>query len=243
MSQTAFSPAAESPGDGARPENVPAKFWDASTGQVRTDALLRAYRDLERRASAMVRIPGPQSDADEVGSFRRALGVPDSHDNYAINTAHPALVSDPGVNQRLHQAGFTQDQAQMVYDLAHECLLPLIQDLAANRDHASQIEHLKGHFGGETQWQESARQIKAWGKANLPKAAYEALASTADGVKILHRLMMSEEPSLGAAAPVGEDGRSEDQLKKMINDPRYWKSKDPAFIAKVSDGFRRLYGE
>ncbi|KIL97449.1 hypothetical protein CCC_00510 [Paramagnetospirillum magnetotacticum MS-1] len=243
MSQAAFSPSADTVGETARPENVPAKFWDSATGQVRTDALLRAYRDLERRASSMVRVPGPQSGADEVGTFRRAVGVPPSPDQYSINASHPALASDPGVNQRLHQAGFTQEQAQMVYDLAHECLLPLINDLAASQDQASQIEHLKGHFGGEVQWQESARQIKAWGKANLPKAAYDALASTADGVKTMHRLMLSDEPSLGAAPSAGADGRTEEQLKKMINDPRYWKTKDPAFIAKVSDGFRRLYGE
>ncbi|BAE53039.1 capsid assembly protein [Paramagnetospirillum magneticum] len=244
FSESSLPPAnADQSGEGGRPENVPAKFWDAAAGQVRVDALLRAYRDLERRASSMVRVPGPQAPAEDISSFRRALGVPDSHEQYAIASTHPALTSDPKVNQRLHQAGFSQAQAQVVYDLAHECLLPLIQDLAASQDQTGQIEHLKSHFGGEAQWQESARQIKAWGKANLPKAAFDALASTADGVKTMHRLMMSEEPSLGAAAPAGDTGRTEDQLKKMINDPRYWKTKDPAFIAKVSDGFRRLYGE
>ncbi len=244
LSESTLPPAAaDNAGEGARPENVPAKFWDAATGQVRVDALLRAYRDLERRASSMVRVPGPQAGGDEIAAFRRAVGIPDSHEHYAITATHPSLSSDPGLNQRLHQAGFTQDQAQLLYDLAHERLLPLMQHLAESHDQASQIEHLRRHFGGDTQWQENARQIKAWGKANLPKAAYDALASTADGVKTLHRLMLSEEPSLGAAAPPGEDGRTEDQLKKMINDPRYWKTRDPAFIGKVSEGFRRLYGE
>jgi len=28
-----------------------------------------------------------------------------------------------------------------------------------------------------------------------------------------------------------------------MQDPRYWKQRDPAFIDKVSSGFRRLYGE
>ncbi len=235
--------AADNAGDGARPENVPAKFWDAATGQVRVDALLRAYRDIERRASSMVRVPGPQAAGDEVAAFRRAVGVPDSHEQYAIASSHPSLASDSGLNQRLHQAGFTQAQAQLLYDLAHERLLPLMRHLADSHDQAGQIEHLRQHFGGDTQWQENARQIKAWGKANLPKAAYEALASTADGVKTLHRLMLSEEPSLGAAIPPGEDGRTEEQLKTMINDPRYWKTKDPAFIGKVTEGFRKLYGE
>lgn len=233
------APAAES----GRPDNVPAKFWDAASGQVRVDALLKAYCDLERRSSAMVRVPGPQAAGDEVAAFRRALGVPDSHEQYSIASSHPSLGSAPAVNQRLHQAGFSQTQAQLVYDLAHECLLPLIQELTDGQEQAGQLEQLRSHFGGEERWQENARQIKVWGKANLPQAAFEALSATADGVKTMYRLMMSEEPSLGFAPPPGEEGRSEEQLKRMINDPRYWKTKDPAFIAKVSEGFRRLHGE
>jgi hypothetical protein len=230
--------------DGVRPDSIPAKFWDAATGQVRVDALVRAYRDLERRASTMVRAPGPQSGPDEIAAFRRAIGVPDSHGQYQIAAAHPSLASSEVVNQRLHQAGFTQDQAQMVYDLAHEILLPMIQDMTEQQAQAGQMEALRSHFGGDAQWQENARQIKAWGKANLPKAAFDALAATAEGVKTMHRLMLSEEPALGASPAAGPDGQGgEAQLKKMINDPRYWKTKDPAFIAKVTEGFRRLYGE
>ena len=33
---------------------------------------------------------------------------------------------------------------------------------------------------------------------------------------------------------------SEDDLKSMQNDPRYWRDKDPAFIQKVRAGFANL---
>jgi hypothetical protein len=39
QNSTSSPPAAEDP---VRPDSVPAKFWDAAAGQVRTDALLRA---------------------------------------------------------------------------------------------------------------------------------------------------------------------------------------------------------
>lgn len=29
----------------------------------------------------------------------------------------------------------------------------------------------------------------------------------------------------------------------MMNDPKYWRDKDPAFIAKVTEGFKNLYAE
>lgn len=230
-------------GAGARPADIPAKFWDEAAGTIRVDALLRAYRDLERRASAMVRVPGPQAGEAEMQAWRRAVGVPDAPEGYDISTTHPMLGCDSGLNCRLHAAGFSQDQAQMVYDLAHEFLLPILDQAQQSHDEAAQIDELRRHFGGDEPWRENARQIKAWGKANLPKAAYDALAASADGVKTMHRLMQSEEPSLGAAASVADGAQGEEQLKKMVNDPRYWKTRDPAFIAKVTEGFRRLYGE
>jgi len=218
----------------ARPAGIPAKFWDPAKGALRTEALLQAYLELERRVSA-------RSGAD----------IPDSAEKYAISARHPAVSSDPEVNKRLYEAGFTQQQAQLVYDLAFERLVPLLVAAGAESGVAasapterdSQIEHLCDHFGGEARWRQIAPQLAAWGRKSLPPEAFDALASSVEGVKTLHRLMSSGEPSLGRAPAPRDEGESEDQLKKMIQDPRYWKTRDPAFIAKVTSGFRRLYGE
>jgi hypothetical protein len=223
-----------------RPASIPAKFWDQAKGELRTEALLQAYLELERRVSA-----------------RGGIDMPDSAETYAISARHPAVTSDPEINKRLYEAGFTQQQAQLVYDLAFERLVPLLvaagaeagPDSGAGTDSAApdprdgDISHLCDHFGGEARWRQIAPQLAAWGRKSLPPEAFEALASSVEGVKILHRLMSSGEPSLGRAPAPRDEAQSEDQLKKMIQDPRYWKNRDPAFIAKVSDGFRRLYGE
>ncbi|TAN59979.1 MAG: hypothetical protein EPN20_14275, partial [Magnetospirillum sp.] len=187
------------PAPTTKPDNVPPKFWDPAKGQVRTDALLRAYLDLERRSSAMVKPSSPD-------------GVPDSPDQYQISHSHPDLASCMAVNQRLHDAGFTRQQAQLVYDLAHDCLLPLVDKSGQDAD----ISHLQQHFGGEARWRQVAPQLAAWGKKNLPAGAYDALAATPDGVKILHRLMGSGEPSLGRVPAPQDEASSEEQLKKML---------------------------
>ena len=211
-----------------RPANVPAKFWDPAKGEIRTEALLRAYQDLERRISAPAK-PAPAAEP----------AIPASPDHYQISHCHPDLASSPVVNQRLHDAAFTQDQAQLVYDLAHECLMPLLEKAGQQAD----LSHLQQHFGGESRWQQIKPQLAAWGKKNLPADAFAALASWADGVKILNRLMASGEPSLGQAPAAANEGATEEDLKKMLQDPRYWKTRDPAFIAKVTNGFLRLSGE
>jgi hypothetical protein len=43
-----------------------------------------------------------------------------------------------------------------------------------------------------------------------------------------------------------EDGGSfatldESGLRSMMQNPKYWRDRDPAFIAKVSEGFQRIY--
>ena len=216
----------------SRPSNVPAKFWDPAKGEVRTDALLRAYLDLERRNSAQVK---PM----EAKPAAPTADIPASPDQYQISHSHPDLASSPVVNQRLHDAGFSQQQAQLVYDLAHECLLPLIGQNLQEAD----INQLRQHFGGDARWQQIAPQLAAWGKKNLPADAYAVLATSPDGVKALHRLMASGEPNLGGAPSPKDEATSEDQLKRMLQDPRYWKTRDPAYIAKVTNGFRQLYGD
>ena len=45
------------------------------------------------------------------------------------------------------------------------------------------------------------------------------------------------------AFAVSEDlDLSNNDLKNMMRDPRYWRDQDPELVEKVREGFRRLYG-
>ncbi|MBX9633857.1 MAG: hypothetical protein K2X44_02655, partial [Magnetospirillum sp.] len=231
------------PAETGRPAQLPEKFWDPQMGAIRTDALLRAYLDLERRMHSMVKVPDDGCSDDELCAFRRALGIPDSPDGYDIQASHALLSSDPEVNRCLHEAGFTPQQAQLVYDLAHDRVLPMIRQVSDEHDQRRHLDRLKDHFGGDARWGETARQVSAWGKVNLPPEVYGALSRSAEGVIAMERMMASGEPAMGRAPAQREEAPSEAELKKMMQDPRYWKKRDPAFIDKVSSGFRRLYGE
>ena len=52
---------ADQPATANRPEDVPEKFWDSEAGQLRVDALLKSYRELERRLSQRFAPPGCRS--------------------------------------------------------------------------------------------------------------------------------------------------------------------------------------
>ena len=222
---------------------IPAKFRDPASGGLRADALLRAYLDLEKRMHRMVEIPPDDCTDEQRCAFHRALGVPDSPDGYAIEQRHPMLSPDAEVNRLLHQAGFTPKQAQLVYDLAHQRVIPTLEQMAGEYESQRALERLRDHFGGDAKWSETARQVSAWGQANLPADVYQALAASADGIIAMRAMMNNGEPAMGRQPVARADDPSEGDLKRMLQDPRYWKKRDPAFIDKVSAGFRRLYGE
>lgn len=221
---------------------IPAKFRDPETGALRADALLKSYLELERKLAAMVEVPGDDADEAAVGRFRRALGVPERPDDYEIALRSGLFQGDPEVNRRLHEAGFTPAQAQLVYDLAEDYVGPVVEDMGAGFEASRQAERLAQHFGGEEKWREVARQVAAWGRANMPPAAFEALSTTYEGVLALYNMMRSGEPGMRDGAGAAAEGPLDQAgLDRMMRDPRYWRERDAGLIAKVRQGFERLY--
>ncbi len=208
-----------------RPDGLPLKFWDDTAKNVRVDAMIKSYGDLERKL-------GSQPVVD----------IPDRPDDYDIATDDLSVEADSDINARLHQAGFSREQANLVYQLANEKLAPLLASMAEDHEADAQIEQLQTDFGGAERWLEASRQIKSWGQANLSADVFEALTTSRDGVLTLHRMMKTGEPGIGASTgrPGGEGDQS---VKALMNSPRYWRDRDPATVEKVRQEFRKLYPE
>jgi hypothetical protein len=239
---TAATPDSSEPAEAplARPAGVPEKFWDREAGAIRTDALLKSYVELERKLGSMVPLPG---DDDQEGRERlwRVLGVPEAAEDYQIEARDELLRPTPEINARLHRAGFTQAQAQLVYDLAAEHVLPLIDDMAGELHATRDGERLAKRFGGDASWQNMARQIRTWGQANLAEDVYRTLAASYDGVLAMHQMMQAREPSVLQETNGAQNDIDEAVLTRMMRDPRYWRERDATFVAQVTEGFQRLY--
>lgn len=208
------------------PGHIPEKFWDAENGSVKVDDLSRSYTELERRLHDM-------------GTAGRL--VPTTADEYDITTLDDYMTPDPDVNAALHRAGFTQEQAQLVYDLAADRLVPLVEDLAANTVAEGERIKLSQHFGGKETWEHMAPQLSQWGRSNLPDHVFEALSSSYQGVLAMHKMMQNDEPQLVTGGGTPQAGFSEAELKRLMEDPRYWRDNDPTVFKQVTEGFRRLY--
>jgi hypothetical protein len=234
----AVEQSAEPPAE--RPAGVPEKFWDREAGTIRTEALLKSYVELERKLGSMVPLPG-EDDREGRERLRRVLGVPASPEEYQLEARDELLEPTGEINARLHEAGFTQEQAQLVYDLAADHVLPLIDDAIGELHAERDTERLARHFGGDASWPNMARQIRTWGQANLASDVYRTLAASYDGVVAMHQMMQAREPTVLQEANGPQGDVDEAALTRMMRDPRYWRERDPAFVARVTEGFQRLY--
>ncbi len=223
-----------------RPDDVPEKFWDADAGILRTEALLKSYVELERKLGTMV----PMPNADDPNSrhrLQRALGKPESAEDYEIDSPHELITPDPAVNAKLHAAGLSSEQAQLVYNLAAEHLVPIIDDANCKANHEHERLQLAAHFGGEQKWQTIAPQIKTWAQANLTNEVYESLGASSEGVIAIYHMMQAREPNVISEAAIPSPKADQQQLSSMMRDPRYWRDRDPAFVAEVTAGYKQLF--
>lgn len=205
---------------------TPEKFLDED-GNLKTDDLLKSYLALEKKMSE------PKTPENQ---------IPKSATDYKIISKNPLIESDPEINEILFQHGFTNDQVQVVYDLATDKILPLmqemIQDIATDRE----LQELEQEFGGPEQFNTIARQISDWGEKNLDSATFEALCKSKNGILTIYRMMQGklESPLIqgrGKITPFDD----EETLKKLMQNPKYWRDQDPELLKRVENGFKRLY--
>ena len=71
--------------------------------------------------------------------------------------------------------------------------------------------------------------------------AVERMCESHEGILALEAVMeaMKDGSFTGETQPSA--GQSEADLREMMNDPRYWKDRDPHFIKQVTEGFQGLY--
>lgn len=210
------------------PQDLPAQFWDEKNKQVKLDELIRAYKDLAARDDNLVET--------------NLRNIPESYEKYQINSPSPLLEVDEDILKKFYDKRFTNEQAQLVYDLAGERVLPVLGEMGVNFEAERQLEKLARHFGGQDKFNEVSRQISSWAKQNVNPEIYDALGSTAEGVIALYNMMSSSEPALSKESGT-VDSLSESSLRKMMEDPRYWRDKDSAYISKITKGFEKLYPE
>ncbi len=215
------------------PDWLPLKFWDAKKGEIRLQALAKSYRLLEKRLSASQVKKAEAADVEKPvdKSVEKAEEVVDKSVDEVID------------NNNNHNNKDNNSIADSIADSIDDNSNNDTDISIADVDIGALTSELEGIFGGADKWQRLRPQLLAWGRRNLPEDAFAVLSSSVEGVKALHGLMSAKpsEPRLvrGGDLPQGLD---ESRLRRMMEDPRYWREREPQFVNRVLRGFQQLYG-
>ena len=216
-------------------EKIPEKFLNED-GTLNTDALLKAYSELEKKIGTMISVPDANADADTRARFNRAIGVPNSASEYPANT----MFDDDSLREKFFEIGLTSSQVEKIYQIAEEFLTPVLSELFDMQNETSAINELKNFFGDDDKMRDALRAINAFGERYLPRDAFDAMCATPQGIRAVYAMMQSMEPSIET-----DDGTSknltDDMLRRMMRDPKYWRDQDPEYVRKIENGFKKLY--
>ena len=216
-------------------EQIPEKFLNEN-GELNTSALVKSYCELEKKMSNMVAVPTSDSDENVKQKFNRAIGVPDNVEDYPKNS----LFDDESVRNKFHEIGLTSSQVEKIYSIAEEFLQPTLKNLFELQNQNNEINELKKFFGNEEKMNEAMREIKAFGERFLPHDAFDELCSTSQGIQGVYKMMQSMEPDVLTNKNEVEN-LTDDVLRDMMRDPKYWRDHDEEYIRKIENGFKKLY--
>ncbi len=207
---------------------IPEKFTDKE-GKLKTQDLLKSYLALEKKLSA------PKTT--EKGT------MPTKAQDYKIVPKNEMITVDKEVNRRLFELGLTNEQAQGVYDLAVDIILPQLVAFGEEISADKELKELEKEFGGADQFNTIARQLSAWGEKNLDAKTFNSLSCSKDGIMTLYR-MMQEKQEIPVCRDKSQPQNMDDELtlRTLMQDPKYWKDQDPALVKRIEQGFKRLYG-
>ena len=216
-------------------EKVPEKFLD-DKGELNTSALIKSYCELEKKMSNMISVPNDDSDENAKQKFNHAIGVPENASEYPTND----LFDDESVRNKFHEIGLTSKQVEQIYSIAEEFLQPTLKNLFELQNQTNAINELKNFFGGDEKMNDAMREIKSFGEKYLPASAFEELCSTPQGIQGVYKMMQSFEPTVLTDKNATEN-LSDDMLRNMMRDPKYWRDQDPEYVRKIENGFKKLY--
>ena len=216
-------------------DKIPEKFLNED-GTLNTDSLVKSYNELEKKIGTMVSVPNADADDKTRERFFRAIGVPDDAKEYPVND----MFDDDSVKQKFHDIGLTCNQVEEIYAIANEFLSPLLSELFDAKNETSAYSELKNFFGDDEKMCDALRAINTFGERFLPHDAFESLCSTPQGIQGVYRMMKSMEPDVQTQKNESEN-LSDDDLRRMMRDPKYWRDGDPEYVRKIENGFKKLY--
>ena len=232
-----------------RPEDVPEKFWNAETGEVNHDAVLKSYNELESKNSQTNDEDGNAEDTSENDDV-----VDDTSEGESELTGLDAVLESKGIVRSELTAELTEDGtlsegsyaklAEAGYD--QQTVDAFIEgNKAQYAQVANDINEVKSsveNFDAMADWVANTftdDQLKSYNDmvTSGDKSQAQAAVNWAHG--LFSEALGDDVNLLGGNEPVvqGEVFRSNAEVTKAMSDPRY--KKDSAYREDVAKKLQR----
>ena len=224
----------------AKPEFVQDKFWDTERKEVNLENLASSYNALEKKLGSRTEDLSKQIRTD---LEQEKLGK--TPEEYKVNLPELPENVDVTVSDDMElvqwwkdtakQNGLSQEQFDQGVNAFVNNAVATLPDVNA------EMEKLGDNA------KERIEASELWSKKNLSPDSYStfsSLAATAEGVKVIEEIMKLTKDSPIPTTPTQVSVTpNEDDLKSMLQDPRYWDSskRDPAYVKRVTELYEKAY--
>lgn len=231
--------ATEAPSEATKPEYVQDKFWDETTKQVNIENLSSSYNTLESKLGSRTEDLTKQIRTDlEAEKLKNVpesykLNVPEMENTKLTVNADMPIVKWWGETAK--SVGLSQEQ----YDSGVKAF---VDNAVANLPNPDLEVQKLGDNG-----KERVEAASMWSKKHLSPDGYSSianLASTADGVKVIEEMMkLTKDTNMPTSQTQVDASATADDLKSMLNDPRYWDSgkRDPSYVRRVTELYEKAF--
>jgi len=223
--------------DEGRPEYVQEKFWDNNANKVNLENLASSYNSLETKLGSRTEDLTKQIREDIANE--KLSSVPESYKLNVPEIENTSLSIDEEMpivkwwSETAKNAGLSQEQ----YDSGVKAF---VDNAVANLPDSNMEIQKLGDSG-----KARIEATELWSKKNLSPESYSAmsnLASTAEGVKALEEIMtLNKDTAMPSSSTQIDSQATQDDLKAMLNDPRYWDSsrRDPGYVRRVTELYEK----
>ena len=223
-----------------RPDFIPEKFWDASTGEINIEEFGKSYSNLEKY------VGGKKDELREVIinelSEEADSERPESYELPKLpEGVSEEMLSDNTMAKWWKEHCDENAYSQEIYEEGINKYIDSYLDSTPNLDR--EMEKLGENANARLD------AVNSWASAFFAPEEYEAIAgslgATAEGIEALERMMQTTIESVSRANTVAQPERplTLDDVRNMMKDKRYYdpKERDASFVRKVDDAFSRLY--
>jgi hypothetical protein len=219
-----------------RPEWLPQKFW-SENGEADYEAMAKSYSELE----VFVGKRSEDMEADVIAKLEKevAEGLPEEPSGYAIPEMPEGINADNALMDSwkgyCHNNGLDQDG----FNSGIEMFMQNGMSVGPSQ------EEEMGKLGDNAKARTEA--VGFWVNKNFTPEegkAIEQMATTADGVKALERMMESQKSNIGNNLDVASTRKTRKDLEEMMLDPRYSNpsQRDAAYVKQIDEAFSKMFG-